>query len=267
LIDIPLVYQYEAVGRLRVAPREGESSLSGADRRLLEDLARQAAVAVHAARVTAALRQARERLVTAQEEERRRLRRDLHDGLGPALAAVAAQAEAARDLLATQPDTSRGLLADLIVQAQAATADIRRLVYNLRPPALDDLGLLGAIQAQAQKLNQTRALNVSVMAGPLPPLPAAVEVAAYRVAQEALANVVRHAAARHCQVTLAVESGTLRLEVADDGRGLPTELEAGVGLKSMRERAEELGGTYAIAANHPGTRVAVSVPLTRSANR
>jgi signal transduction histidine kinase len=265
LIDIPLVYQHETVGRLRVAPREGESGLSGADRRLLEDLARQAAVAVHAARVTAALRQARERLVSAQEEERRRLRRDLHDGLGPALAALAAQAEAARDLIATQPETSRGLLADLITQAQAATADIRRLVYNLRPPALDDLGLLGAIQAQAQKVNQTPALRVNVAADPLPALPAAVEVAAYRIVQEALANVVRHAAAKRCQVSLAIENGNLKLEVADDGRGLPAEVEAGVGLRSMRERAEEMGGTFAIAGGPPGTRVNVSLPLTSSA--
>jgi signal transduction histidine kinase len=266
LIDIPLVYQDETVGRLRVAPRDGESTLSGADRRLLEDLARQAAVAVHAARVTAALRVARERLVSSQEEERRRLRRDLHDGLGPALAALAAQAEAARDLIETQPETSRSLLADLIAQAQAATADIRRLVYNLRPPALDDLGLLGAIQAQAQKISQAHALTVNVLAGPLPALPAAVEVAAYRVVQEALANVVRHAAAKHCRVSLAVESGYLALEIADDGRGLPANLEAGVGLTSMRERTEELGGVYAITGGPHGTQVTAALPLTPLTN-
>jgi signal transduction histidine kinase len=221
---------------------------------------------VHAARVTAALRQARERLVTTQEEERRRLRRDLHDGLGPALAALAAQAEAARDLIATQPETSRGLLADLITQAQAATADIRRLVYNLRPPALDDLGLLGAIQAQAQTISQTRALTVNVIAGTLPALPAAVEVAAYRVVQEALANVVRHAAAKHCRVSLAVANGCLTVEIADEGRGLPAHPEAGVGLRSMRERTEELGGMFAITSGLHGTKVTAALPLTPATN-
>jgi signal transduction histidine kinase len=182
------------------------------------------------------------------------------------LAAVAAQAEAARDLIATQPETSRDLLADLIAQAQAATADIRRLVYNLRPPALDDLGLLGAIQAQAQKVSQTNALSVNVAAGLPSALPAAVEVAAYRIVQEALVNVVRHAAAKHCQVSLAVEQGRLSVEIVDDGHGLPTEVEAGVGLRSMRERAEELGGSYAIAAGPRGTRISVSLPLTQSTN-
>jgi signal transduction histidine kinase len=237
--------------------------LTTADRRLLDDLARQAAVAVHAARVTAALRQAREWLVTAREEERRRLRRDLHDGLGPALAAVAAQAEAARDLAATRPDLSQTILNDLITQAQAATTDVRRLVYDLRPPALDDLGLAGALRAQAGRLSQPGRLTVVLAADALPELPAAVEVAAYRIVQEAAANVVRHAQATSCRITLRPEAGCLYVAVADDGRGLPELLQAGVGLQSMRERAEELGGQLGLTSTAGlGTIVSAWLPLS-----
>jgi signal transduction histidine kinase len=267
LMTFPLFYQNEPVGRLTVAPREGETTLSATDRRLLEDLARQAGVAVHAARVTAELQQARERLVTAREEERRRLRRDLHDGLGPTLAALTAQAEAARDLVPIHPEQSIVLLTDMAVQAQAATADIRRLVYNLRPPALDDLGLVCAIQAQAQRAYQTSGLTVRVQAGAIPPLPAAVEVAVYRIVQEALANVVRHAGAQECWVAIDITGERLSVAIVDDGRGLPPTVEAGVGLTSMRERAEELGGTWRLTANNPGTRVTAHLPLTQLADR
>jgi signal transduction histidine kinase len=267
LFTFPLLYQAEPVGRLIVAPREGETELSTNDRRLLEDLARQAGVAVHAAQVTAELQNARERLVMTREEERRRLRRDLHDGLGPTLAALTAQAEAARDLIPTRPEQSITLLKDMVAQAQTATADIRRLVYNLRPPALDDLGLIGALQAQTQKVNQTNGLTVSLDAGTLSPLPAAVEVAAYRIVQEALANVVRHANAKQCRVALHIEREHLRLEIKDDGRGLPVKVEAGVGLTSMRERAEELGGDLALTANRPGTTVTARLPLTQAATK
>lgn len=268
LFTFPLLYQAEPIGRLIVSPREGETALSATDRHLLEDLARQAGVAVHAARATAELQNARERLVMTREEERRRLRRDLHDGLGPTLAALTAQAEAARDLIPTRPEQSITLLEDMVAQAQTATADIRRLVYNLRPPALDDLGLIGAIQCQAQKVNQTNGLTVIVSAGPLPPLPAAVEVAAYRIVQEALANVVRHAQAKHCRVSIATEQENLTLcvEIEDDGRGLPPKAEAGVGLTSMRERADELGGGWSIASNDKGTKVQARLPLPQIAH-
>lgn len=266
LITFPLLYQAELVGRLIVTPREGETSLSPTDLRLLEDLTRQAGVAVHAARATEELRLARERLVMAREEERRRLRRDLHDGLGPTLAALTAQAEAARDLIPTRPEQSLALLEDMVTQAQTATSDIRRLVYNLRPPALDDLGLIGAIQAQAQKVSQTNGVAVSVEAGLLPALAAAVEVAAYRIVQEALANVVRHANAKQCRVALHIEQEYLRLEIADNGRGLPAKVEAGVGLTSMSERAEELGGWCIIANDDRGTKVQAQLPFSQSAN-
>jgi signal transduction histidine kinase len=280
-IVLPLVYQQEPVGQLLLAPRAGSDRLSPADERLFAVLTRQVAVAVHAAELSAAavrltgeLRQARTRLVTLREEGRRRLRRDLHDGLGPALACIALQAETARDLVQSDPAQAEAALTDLAAQAQAAIADIRRVVYELRPPALDDLGLVGAVRAHACRLHQ-QALCLRVdTPEDLPPLPAAVEVAAYRIVQEALTNVVRHAAARTCTVRLRLDGalsdadgaacacGTLCVEVIDDGCGLPAVRQAGVGLQSMRERAAELGGVCVIeAAATGGTRVAARLPI------
>ena len=188
-------------------------------------------------------RRSREHLVTAREEERRRIRRDLHDGLGPVLAALAMQADHARELTRRDPRKTEELLADITAQAQAAVADIRRLVYDLRPPSLDELGLVAALRAHAANL-QSRVEVVIDAPAALPPLSAAVEVAAFRIAQEALTNVVRHAQARRCELRLVLDDD-LRLEISDDGIGLPAVPRAGVGLTSMRERAEEVGGMCA----------------------
>jgi signal transduction histidine kinase len=259
-VGLPLVYQTETVGSLLLGPRAGES-FSAADRRLLADLARQAGVAAHAVRLTAELQRARERLVTAREEERRRLRRDLHDGLGPQLASQTLTLTAARKLLRHDLDTAEVLLTDAMAHAQAAISDIRRLVYALRPPALDDLGLVAALREQAAHYDAS-GMQITIDAPErLPSLPAAVEVACYRITQEALTNVVRHAGARTCVVTLTV-SDALELAIRDDGSGLSADHRAGVGLTSMRERAEELGGTCVIApVRDGGTCVRSRLPL------
>ena len=273
--SLPLLYGGEPVGRLVLGRRPGEADFTPADRRLLEGLARQVSVAVHATRLTeealrlsADLQKSRERLVSAREEERRRLRRDLHDGLGPQLASLTMKAEAARDLLESAPDRSSALLEEITTQAQEAVTDVRRLVYGLRPPALDDLGLLGALQAQATH-TEHNGLRVTVeVTEELPPLPAAVEVAVYRIAQEALTNAARHAAAQSCTVRVAPDkrANALRIEVTDDGRGILEDRSAGVGLASMRERAEELGGTCEIEApSSGGTSVRAILPLVRGA--
>jgi signal transduction histidine kinase len=267
-LRLPLAYGGETVGRLILGPRPGEGSFSSTDRRLLEDLTHQVGAAVHAARLaeeaarlSTDLQRSRERLVSTREEERRRLRRDLHDGLGPQLASLTMKVEAARDLIATRPDRADDLLGGVLQETQEAVADIRRLVYALRPPALDALGLLGALRSHAAHADHG-GLRVSVE-GPeaLPPLPAAVEVAAYRIALEALNNAARHAAANRCTVRIARADGSLRLEVEDDGKGLAGEHRVGVGLHSMRERAEELGGSFAVE-NVPsgGTRVRAILP-------
>lgn len=261
---LPLLYQSETLGQLVLGRRSSEVDFSVADQTLLGDLARQASAAAYASHLMADLQRSRERLVTAREEERRRLRRDLHDGLGPELATMAMQSEAARDLLTSDPVQANALLSDLTEQLQAATADIRRLIHELRPPALDDLGLLGALRNQIIQFERSGVQIVLDAPNTLPALPAATEVAAYRITVEALNNVVRHAEARGCRVEIASDaaSGHLRIAISDDGRGMPNGRQAGVGLASMRERAAELGGVCAIErAEAGGTRVHMLLPL------
>ncbi len=279
-LRLPLVYQQEAVGELILAPRAPGEPLGPADRRLLDDLARQAGVSAHAVclndralRLAADLQRSRERLVTAREEERRRLRRDLHDGLAPTLAALNLQAGSIRTLVGVDPRAAEAQIDGWRAEMRGAIADIRRLAYELRPPVLDELGLVAAVHELAARLgppgNDGR-LRVAVQAPEhLAPLPAAVEVAAYRIIQEALTNVARHARARTCQVRLRVAEEppeALDLEIADDGVGLaaPPGGRAGVGLLSMRERAAELGGACVVeSAPLGGARVRVWLPLTK----
>lgn len=262
-LQLPLLFQAEQVGQLLLAPRAPGEQLGPADRRLLDDLASQAGVALHAVELTAALRRSRQRLVTAREEERLRMRRDLHDGLGPTLAALPLRIDTARTLMRNdQAAAADQALVELKLQAQAAVQDIRQLVYALRPPALDQYGLVPALRELAAKVPASD-VQISVEApDDLPALPAAVEVAIYRIVQEALTNVARHARAQDCEVRLALD-GDVRLEIADNGVGLPLALRSGVGLQSMRERAEELGGECrAEARPGGGTRVLVRLPVT-----
>jgi len=211
--------------------------------------------------LTADLQRSREHLVTAREEERRRLRRDLHDGLGPQLSSQTFTLSAIKKLLRQDPDTAEHLLSDAITHAQEAIADIRRLVYALRPPALDDLGLLAAIQEQMTQYHASGIVLTLDAPETLPPLPAAIEMACYRIVQEALTNVVRHAHATSATVHLHVQEA-LVVEVRDNGQGLPPGVRSGVGLSSMHERAEELGGTCLIEGiAKGGTRVCARLPL------
>ena len=281
---LPLVYQREEIGRLVIAPRAPGEQFSTGDRRLLEDLARQAEVAVHAVRLTADLQSSRERLVTTREEERRRLRRDLHDGIGPSLTGLALQLHAARKLVRPRPEDAEETLARLEQRTEETLSEMRRLIYGLRPPALDDLGLISSIRQQAQGQGMVdlsiitktderlERRSIFSMEAPeeLPPLPAAVEVACYRIVQEALTNVARHADAKTCQLRLSVGrgAGVLEVEIRDDGAGIPEYRVAGVGLSSMRERAEELGGTLVVEPGpESGTRVLARLPLPTSDER
>jgi signal transduction histidine kinase len=262
---LPLVYQKEEIGRLVLSPRAPGEAFSPADRSLLEDLARQAEVAVHAVGLTADLQRSRERLVATREEERRRLRRDLHDGLGAQLAGLNVQAGTLRRLIPRDPAAADELVVELREELRSAIADIRRLVYGLRPPALDDLGLVESLRQLAQRYgSQDEPLRVLVEAPEdLPNLPAAVEVAVYRIAQEALTNVARHARAHTCVVRLAV-TDDVALEIVDDGVGIPEERSAGVGLSSMLERASELGGSCIVkSVPMGGTQVLVHLPLPK----
>lgn len=261
-LRLPLVYQKERIGELLLAARSQGEAFTPADLRLLDDLARQAGVAVHAARLTTDLKHSRERLVTAREEERRRLRRDLHDGLGPQLASQILTLTVVRKLLRQEPETAETLLAQVMIQAQDAITDIRRLVYALRPLALDDLGLPAALREQFAQYQASGITFTLEIPEPLPPLSAAVEVACYRIVQEAVTNVVRHAKATTCATHLSVGEA-LCLEIIDNGIGLPQVTRSGVGLTSMSERATELGGTCLIEPlPGGGTRVGARLPLS-----
>ncbi len=203
----------------------------------------------------------RRRLVVAREEERRRIRRELHDGIGPMLAAMTLKVDLARDVLRSDPDAADRALEGLKRDTQASVAEIRRLTRELRPPALDELGVVEAIRQRAQELSTGAAgerVEISVAAGPLPALDAAVEVAAYRIAAEAMANVVRHSHARHCQVRVSA-NGALVVEVDDDGVGFADGRGAGVGMTSMRERCSELGGSLSVERTADGRTVVRAV--------
>jgi signal transduction histidine kinase len=259
---LPLVYQTQTVGHLLVGHRTPGEAFGPADQRILETIAHQAGAAAHTVRLTAALQRSRQRIVAAREEERRRLRRDLHDGLGPQLASQTLGLDAVDRLIEPEPDRARSLIGELKRQAQGAVADVRRLVYGLRPPALDDLGLGGALYEESLRYKE-KGLQVTFEApDPLPALPAAVEVAAYRIAQEALHNVAQHAQARACAVRLDLGTNGLAVEVVDDGIGIPPGRRSGVGTQSMRERTAELNGRFLIETRDSGgTRVRAELPL------
>lgn len=294
LTSFPLRYQDNAVGELKIARRAPNENFAPADVQLLENLARHAGAVAYTARLNAQLQQSRERIIIEREQERRRLRRDLHDGLGPTLASQTLKLDAAIELLNGQDantTSARKILGDVKAQTQNTVADIRRIVYELRPPALDDLGLVGALQAHLGQYHSMNGLQIRLDApDELPPLSAAVQVNAYRIVLEAVNNVVKHAGARMCVVEVKVETGDRRLEtvgesnvmrqtssedemarkrvliimVVDDGVGMPEKAQVGVGITSMRERAEELGGTFKIELNEPkGTRVIAALPISK----
>ena len=253
-------------GQLTIGLRPGERELAAADRRALAMLADPVAVAVHSTVVSEELQASRERIVAAREEERRRLRRELHDGLGPTLTGIAFAADAAANTIDTDPEQSQELLTTLRRDTRAALADVRRLVDNLRPPALDELGLVGALRQRADQLSW-RADGESVkvrldVQDQVPVLPAAIEVATYRIATEALTNVVRHSRATGALVQLRCAE---RLEVSITDNGPPNGRWApGVGLHAMRERAAELGGSFQAGPTPAGGQVVASFPLTTS---
>ncbi|WP_088313623.1 sensor histidine kinase [Kineosporia sp. R_H_3] len=257
---------------LVVGLRPGDLTMPAADRRVLDLVAPLLAQILRARALTAAVQASRGQVVAAVEDERRRLRRDLHDELGPTLTGVAFTVDAARNTLARDPDAAAGLLDAIRADTVDAIAHVRRIVYGMRPPALDELGLLGALRQQARGLRRADGALVEVRLvadGGLDGLPAAVEVAAYRIVVEALTNVARHTAATAVDVTLTVAEGgngcdatgpALVVEVVDDG-GAGPDWVSGVGLASMRERAAEVRGTFEGGQTGAGGRVLVSLPL------
>ena len=259
-VAFPLLHDSETVGQL-IVELDGDRRLTSEESRLLAAIAGGAGAAAQVVRQAHGLQLARERLVLAREEERRRLRRNLHDTIGPTLSALSLKAGAVRTLILEDPGAAQEGMNELRQQIQSVITDIRRVVYDLRPPALDELGIIPAIQEQARQFS-TGGLQVHVDApDDMPTLPAAVEVAVYRIVLEALANVGRHARAHRCRIFIGVEH-RVRIEVTDDGIGLPAGQRAGVGITSMRERVAELGGSFTIESPpEGGTRVRATLPI------
>ena len=251
-----------AAGRLVVGLRAGDLAFSEADEQVLRLTVPLLTQALRARALAADLIQSRGQTIAAVEEERRRLRRDLHDGLGPRLTGVAFTSDAASNLVRSDPAAAQALLAQLRSDTVEAIEEIRRMVYAMRPPALDELGLMPALRQRATGLRNRAgdAVVVDISAPDvLPALPAAVEVAAYRIVVEALTNIARHSDSPSATVRLVAGAGRLGVEIADRGHG--GSWRPGVGLSSMRERAEELGGTLVAGPGPDGGRVTAQLPL------
>jgi signal transduction histidine kinase len=266
---LPLAHQGEVIGRMLIEPGNRDEPFIRADWRLLSDVARHAGIGVHIVLLTYDLQRSRQNLVTAREEERRRLRRDLHDGLGPTLASMILKLDAAQNVLTRDPKSAEAMLHDLRSQSQSVLTDVRRIAYELRPPVLDELGITEALREHLNRLyldGDTRDNALCGITLDAPEhrliLPAAVEVAVYRIATEAVTNVIRHAEACQCQIRLWVQETQFCLEILDDGKGISESVRRGVGFNSMRERAAELNGTFTIESEPGhGTRIQVSLPL------
>jgi two-component system, NarL family, sensor kinase len=256
-VELPLRHAGRLVGVLRVGPAHG--GLTRSERRAIEDVAAQAAVAVHGVLLMGELQRERERVIAAREEERRRLRRELHDGVGTALAAACLQAEAANHLLAENVEDGRALLTRLGEQLREAVVDVRAVTRNLRPAMLDELGLVGALrELGARSSGPERPVDVEV--GELGDVPAAVEVAAYMVVAELVTNACRHSAASRVLVAAGRHDGDLSVRVSDNGCGIDPDAVAGVGLGSVRRRVEEVGGRLEHRPG-PGTTIEAWLPL------
>ena len=250
---------------LVVGLRPGDLGLSRGDEHALVLVAPLLAQTLRARALAEQVRESRGATVAALEEERRRLRRDLHDGLGPRLSGIAFTSDAARNLVRSDPAAAEELLAELRADTVAAIEEIRQLVYAMRPPALDELGLVPALRQQAAALRSRDGSPLAVTlsaADPLPELSAAVEVAAYRIVIEALTNVARHSPSRSAAVRLDAPTGGLSVVVTDGGTsGGGAPWTAGVGLSSMRERAAQVGGTLNAGPTAEGGRVEALLPL------
>ena len=264
--ELPLRNAGVEVGTLTIGLRDKQRFIDPGDERLLQVFAQQAGATADGVRLTRDLRRSRDDLLVARDEERHRIQRDLHDGLGPTLAGMALGLDAARRSVSTSDPETAELLASMTAEVKASLGDIRRLVADLRPTSLDQLGLVEGLRQYADTVSLrsegTLKVRIDVLA-PLPALSPALEIVAYRIVMEAVANVARHAGASQCVVTIAAAERCLRLAVTDNGRGLADQGQPhGLGLRSMAERAAELGGSCATGPGPDGgTTVTATIPL------
>jgi signal transduction histidine kinase len=256
VVAFPVTEGTDRLGTLTVGRRATSARFTRRERRTLEAVAGQVGTLLRQATLSAEIQGQREQIVTAREDERRRLRRDLHDGVGPSLAGIAMQLDGLAGRLAEHPE--------LAARAEAARDDlrrtvgsVRRMVDGLRPPALDDMGLDGALRQLVERYDGRVTLSCDVP----PDLPAAVEAAAYLITSEAVTNAMRHSECERCDVDLRPASPWLVISVADDGHGIPESAPRGVGLTSMRDRAAEVGGLLEVTTTTHGTVVRTHLPL------
>ncbi|KAA1417010.1 GAF domain-containing sensor histidine kinase [Nocardioides humilatus] len=257
-LEVPLTFGGNLLGTMRVGPRVGRSAWTGADRRIAEAVAPLIAAVLHAVRIAEELRLEKERVVSATQAERGRLRQELHDGLGPALTGIGLGLDA---LAPTVPGEGAEMVSRLRAEVSSSLEETRRIIDDLRPAALDGADLVEALRRRTDQVRDAGLLEVSLEApSVLPSLPPPVTAAAFRIAEEAITNVVRHAHASRCTVRIALDD-RLVVEVRDDGVGWTGPRPGGVGTASMTERAERLGGTLLIERAEPGTRVRAELPV------
>lgn len=250
--DFPITYRGEVLAVLSLPPRRGETALTARDRRVIRALCAHAAPALHGDRSLVELADSRQRVIAAREEERRRLRRDLHDHLGPTLSGLSLSAAA----LARR--TGLGEAAELHEDIKDAMVQSREIAYGLRPPVLDDHGLVAAIR---DRIVDDDRLEVRIEAPAPLDLPAAVDLAALSIVSEAVTNARKHSGAGVVEVVLRLGGGRLHATITDDGVGLGPDVRAGIGMHSIAERAAEVGGTAAYDRSVSGTRLVVALPL------
>ena len=254
-----VVHQGEDLGALALTMPANDPMDQARDR-LVRDLAAQAGPVLRNVRLIEDLRASRQRLVTAQDEERRKLERNIHDGIQQQLVALAVRLKLADTLVDRDPSKAHEALAALQVDAGGVLDELRDLARGIYPPLLADKGLAAALEAQVRKA----AVPTTLHADGLPRYPQDVESAVYFCALEALNNVAKYAGATAATVRLASEDGHVRFEVHDDGRGFdPAAAGHGTGLRGMTDRLEAIGGTLAIESRPGGTTVTGSIPIER----
>ncbi|HET7388769.1 MAG TPA: sensor histidine kinase [Nocardioidaceae bacterium] len=260
LHEVTMRHGGREVGTLAVAWRTPVDALSAVDLRLVDALAGPVAVAVAAADLAREVTQSRARVLAVREGERTRLRADLHDGLGPSLSGVALGLEAARTSVGGDTERLTEILDVLHREVESLVTEVRGIIEDLGPGEVD---LLAALRSRATVVSASGGIAVDVTdVGDLAALPGQVAVVAHRIAAEALTNAVRHSGAARVVVSVVADLDRLTLDVADDGCGAVAARPGGVGLTSMRERAESVGGTLTVTASTgQGTRVRAVLPL------
>jgi two-component system NarL family sensor kinase len=254
----PLTYDAELVGKLIVGPRHGEHRLSRVDQKVIDLLAAPLAIVLHAQALTEDLKVSRERVIDAAEEERTRLRRELHDSLGPLLTGAAFKADGIALAAQNRPERAESLAIELADQLRRSVEGVRQLAYGLRPATLDELGLVGALREEGSRYGPVKVIIQAPES--MPALPSSVEVAAYRIAAEALTNVARHSDAKRASVRLAADDGALEMIITDDGSATAP-WSPGLGLASIQTRASEVGGACEAGPTAEGGRVVAVLPL------